>query len=34
LQTREKKLQSTSHSCETQNPPLAEQESKILEKQC
>ena len=34
LQTREKKLQSTSHSCEMENPPLAEQESKILEKQC
>ncbi len=34
LQTREKKLQSTSHSCETQNPPLAEQESRVLEKQC
>jgi len=34
LQTPKKTLQSTSHSCEMENPPLAEQESKILEKQC
>ena len=31
LQTRKETLQSTSHSCEMENPPLAEQESKILE---
>jgi hypothetical protein len=34
LQTRKKTLQSTSHSCEMENPPLAEQESRVLEKQC
>jgi hypothetical protein len=34
LQTREKTLQSTCNSCGMEKPPLVEQESKILEKQC